>query len=75
MTNCQDRGKNKKLTYVSFQSIISDKLNNWNIVHVKSIGDGRIIIIYSKLSGKIRKKYMTSVKRLGQSLFYDIITR
>ena len=74
MSNCQDRGKNKKLTYVSFQSIISDKLNNWNIVHVKSIGDGRIII-YSKLSGKIRKKYMTSVKRLGQSLFYDIVTR
>ena len=60
--------------YVSFQSIISDKLNNWNIVQVKSIGDGRIII-YSKLSGKIRKKYMTSVKRLGQGLFYDIVTR
>ena len=60
--------------YVSFQSIISDKLNNLDIVQVKSIGDGRIII-YSKLSGKIRKKYMTSVKRLGQSLFYDIITR
>ena len=74
MTNCQDRGKNKKLTYVSFQSIISDKLNNLDIVQVKSIGDGRIII-YSKLSGKIRKKYMTSVKRLGQGLFYDIVTR
>ena len=74
MTYCQDRGKNKKLTYVSFQSIISDKLNDLDIVHVKSIGDGRIII-YSKLSGKIRKKYMTSVKRLGQSLFYDIVTR
>ena len=71
MTNCQDRGKNKKLTYVSFQSIISDKLNNLDIVQVKSIRNG----IYSKLSGKIRKKYMTSVKRLGQSLFYDIITR
>ena len=74
MTNCQDRGKNKKLTYVSFQSIISDKLNILEIVRIKLIGDGRIII-YSKLSGKIRKKYMTSVKRLGQSLFYDIITR
>ena len=71
MTNCQDRGKNKKLTYVSFQSIISDKLNNLDILQVKSIRNG----IYSKLSGKIRKKYMTSVKRLGQSLFYDIVTR
>ena len=36
MTNCQDRGKNKKLTYVSFQSIISDKLNNLDNGHCTS---------------------------------------